>query len=86
MALRGDYLHDDEQFFVFRDGSPVKPQYARNILQRVIRQLNLNDKLYGMHSFRIGRTSDLIKYNYSIDEVKLMGRWKSNVVLSRMVG
>ena len=46
----------------------------------MISKLGLEDKLYGMHSFRIGRTSDLVKLKYSIDEIKLMGRWKSNVV------
>ena len=42
--------------------------------------LGLDDKLYGMHSLRIGRTTDLIKFNYSIEEIKIMGHWRSNVV------
>ena len=60
--------------------SPVTPAHARNILKIALNNLNLDNRLYGMHSFRIGRTTDLIKYNYSIDEVKIMGRWKSNVI------
>ena len=80
MALRGNYEKDQEQFFIFRDMSPVTPSHARNVLKIALNNLNLDNRLYGMHSFRIGRTTDLIKYNSSIDEVKLMGRWKSNVI------
>ena len=36
--------------------------------------------MYGMHSFRVARTTDLIKYHYSLEEVKRMGRWQSNTV------
>ena len=77
---RGDYSDEKEQFFVFRDMSPVTPMHARNILKLMIQKLGLDHGLYGMHSFRIGRTTDLIKFNYTIEEVKLMGRWKSNVI------
>ena len=80
IQVRGDYEFDNEQFFVFSDKSPVTPSHARNILKCILNSLNLDHKLYGMHSFRIGRTTDLIKFHYSIDQVKLMGRWKSNVI------
>ena len=80
IKIRGDYEVDNEQFFVFSDKSPVTPLHARNILKCIFKSLNLNHKLYGMHSFHIGRTTDLIKFHYSIDQVKLMGRWKSNVI------
>ena len=62
---------ESEQFFIFSDNSPVKPAQARNILKIVLQKLNLSAELYGMHSFRIGRTRDLIKFNYSIEEVKI---------------
>ena len=77
---RGSYDTDTEQFFVFRDKSPVTAENSRKILKTVLVNLGLNPAHYGMHSFRIGRTSDLIKYNYSIEEVKKLGRWHSNVV------
>ena len=50
------------------------------MLYTILKRLNLEPGLYGMHSFRIGRATDLIKFNYSIEEVKLMGRWRSNVI------
>ena len=71
-------------FFVFKDNSPVTPKHARMLLKCILNQLTLDHTLYGMHSFRIGRTTDLIKLNYSIDEVKLMGRWKSNVIFKNI--
>ena len=80
MKARGGYESDHEQFFIFRDMTPVTPFHARNMLKILLKNLNLDSNLYGMHSFRIGRTTDLIKYNYTVDEVKLMGRWKSNVI------
>ena len=80
MKLRCDYESELEQFFVFSDCNPVRPSHARTILKTLFQRLNLDNRLYGMHSFPIGRTTDLVKFNYSIDEVKLMGRWKSNVI------
>ena len=80
MKMRGGYEDDEEQFFIFRDMSPVTPSHVRTLLKILLQKLSLDSRLYGMHSFCIGRTTDLIRYNYSVDEVKLMGRWKSNVI------
>ena len=80
MKLRGNYDSDKDQFFVFRDGTPVGPDHARSILRQSLSSLGLDPINYGMHSFRVGRTTDLIKCNYSLEEVKCMGRWRSNTV------
>ena len=80
MHMRGNFDNGTEQFFVFSDRSPVGPNHARQLLKTCLINLGLDPFVYGMHSFRVGRTSDLIKYNYSIEEVKRMGRWRSNVV------
>ena len=74
------YDTDDEPFFVLKDKSPVTPEMARNVLRQAIKNLGLNNELYNMHSLRIGRASDLLRYGYTVEEIKLMGRWKSNVV------
>ena len=81
IKMRGGYSCEQEQFFVFRGGNPVKPAQATKVLKLVIDKLGLNSKLYSMHSFHIGRTIDLIKYNYPLEVVQRMGRWKSNAVL-----
>ena len=81
LKLRGNYRTDQEQFFVFRDKSPVTAEQARSILKLMIKKLGLDSTVYDMHSLRIGRASDLIRCNkYTIDEVKRLGRWKSNTV------
>ena len=74
MKIRGDFESEEEQFFVFRDLAPVTPTHARTVLKLMIQKLNLDHTLYGMHSFRIGRTTDLINFNHSIEQVRLMGR------------
>ena len=77
-----DIESDEEQFFIYRDKSPILPAQASNLLKEMIKKLRLDPSLYGMHSLRIGRTTDLIKFGYSIDEVRRMGRWKSNAVFT----
>ena len=73
MKIRGDFESEEEQFFVFRDLAPVTPTHARTVLKLMIQKLNLDHTLYGMHSIRIGRTTDLIKFNHSIEQVKTDG-------------
>ena len=73
------YEKDAEQFFVFNDRKPVQAEQARKVLKNCLRKIGLDENLYDMHSLRIGRASDLIKFHYSV-EVKCMGRWRSNAV------
>ena len=80
IAFRERIVDENEQFFIFRDGSPVKPYHLQKVLANSFRNLGINHKLYTVHSLRIGRSSDLLKQGYSVDQIKLMGRWKSNVV------
>ena len=80
LAIRAKDYSITEPFFVFRDSTPVTPTHARRVLRILLTNLGIDHRNYGMHNFRIGRTMDLIKYGYTVDEVKLMGRWKSNVI------
>ena len=78
--LRGSYVDDMEPFFVFKDKLAVKPAQVTQVLKKMISNLGLDCTYYSMHSFRIGRTSDLIKFGYTVEEVQRLGRWKSNAV------
>ena len=78
--LRGGYISDDEQFFVFQDKTPVTPQKVRAVLRKSLKSLGLNPRLYDTHSLRIGRASDLMKAGVPVDRIKQLGRWKSNAV------
>ena len=80
LVLRGDYSNSQEPLFVFSDGTPVKPSHMRRTLREILLSLNLNPKLYDTHSFRIGRATDLQKYGYDIEKIKILGRWRSNAV------
>ena len=81
LVIRNEYDIDAEQFFIFRDGSPVRPDQARAVLKLMLSKLGLNPALYDMHSMRIGRCSDLVhKFHYSVDEVKWIGHWKSSCI------
>ena len=74
IKLRGNYLEDNEQFLVHRDVSPVTPNQVRQVFKTIITRISLDHTVYGLHSFHIGRTTDLIKYNYSLEQVRIMGR------------
>ena len=80
LELRGDYVHVNDPLFVFTDGSPVKPYMVRRLLKYLLKKLNLNEKFYDTHSFRKGRAIDLMKAGYHIDQIKKLGRWRSNAV------
>ena len=77
---RGNYMDENEPFFVFRDKKAVNAEAARKLLRTLLKNLSLDGLLYDMHSFRIGRTSDLAKSGYTIPEIQRMGIWHSNVV------
>ena len=79
---KGDPLTSDEALFTFADHSTVKPHQIRSVLRYCLGKLNLDASLYDTHSFRIGRASDLLKNNCSIDKIKQLGRWKSNAAFN----
>ena len=51
MKVIGGYFKDDEQFFVFHDGTPMTLYHARSGLKILLGRLNLDSSIYGMHSF-----------------------------------
>ena len=69
-----------ENFFVFRDNSPVKASDMRACLQKTLKSAGFNHTYYGLHSLRSGRTGDMVKLGLSVDKVQRIGRWKSNAV------
>ena len=73
-------MDDNEQLFIFQDGTNLQNFHLRNLLRSILTELHLDADLYDTHSFRIGRATDLFKYNTNIDKIKELGRWKSNAV------
>ena len=82
IKARGGYSTENEQFFIFRDGFSVFHFHVRKVLRSALNNLGLQADLYNTHSLQTGRCCDLLKYGYTIEEIKLVGRWKSNSVFT----
>ena len=80
IKVRGNFIDADEQFFIFHDGTPVKPLHARRILKKCLQNLGLDYKFYAFTSLRLGRAFDLQKFGYNLLFIKKVGRWQSSAV------
>ena len=56
------------------------PAMTRSCLKNVLRECGFNERLYGTHSLRSGRTDDLLKLGLLVETIKKLGRWKSNAI------
>ena len=77
---RATFLLENEQFFVFSDRSPLQANHLRSCMKSIFKAINLNPKVYGTHSYRIGRSVDLLQAGVSVETIKKLGRWRSNTV------
>ena len=59
IAARGGYCSDSEQFFIFRDGSPVTPYHMGHCLKATLHLAGFEAKFYGTHSLQVGCSVDL---------------------------
>ena len=80
LRLRGGYAQAQEQFFIFRDKAPVQPVHLRKILKMSIANIGLDESFYDIHSLRIGHCMDMIRFGYTIDQIKRAGRLRPNTV------
>ena len=78
--LCGGFHSELDPFFVFSDGSPVAPKQFTSFLKKTLTRTGFNNKFYGSHSLRSGRSGDLYKLGLSVETIKKMGCWKSNAV------
>ena len=80
LNCRKKYKDDDENFFIFLDGSAVKPQHFHFLLKCMLQKLQIDDTHYQCHGLHAGRAMDLLKYGLSVETIKKIGHWKSNAV------
>ena len=80
MSARCGIKEKWEPFFVFSDRSLISAACICSTLQKCITKTHLNPRNYSFHSFRAGQSTDMLEMGYSIDEIKKVGRWKSNAV------
>ena len=82
IEMRGPISNDDENLFTLRDRgkTPITGAQLRKLLREILTSFGLQADLYDTHSFRIGRATDLFKSGVHIEDIKQLGRWKSNAV------
>ena len=80
IRIRGGYQNTDEPLFIFREKSPVTALHVRKLLSLSLNRMGLDSSLYAFHSFRVGRTTDMCKGGFSMEEIKRRERWRSNAV------
>ena len=69
-------------FLCHFNGSPVTAYQFNAILKKVLEFSGIQNKFYKSHSFRIGGATYLFGEGKSEDEIKSLGRWKSNAYKS----
>ena len=80
IEVRKSFKSTDEQFFVFKDHSPVTPKAMWKVFKDCISDIGLNSNSYVFHGFRAGRACDLLEMGVSVETIKKLGRWRSNAV------
>ena len=81
-GIRPKYLSRTEPFFVFSDGSPVRPHQMRSVLKQMIQLAGFDPLVYNCQSLCIGRASDLLKMGVSVESIKQVECWTSNTVFT----
>ena len=80
LRIRGPCYTEEEPFFILSDRSPVEMEMVRETLKKAIENVGLKAELYNCHSLRSGRATEMAKFNYSIEQIRESGRWRSNAV------
>ena len=78
--IRPTYSDENEQFFVFRDGSPVTSFHFQATLRRLLILNNLNPSLCCSHAFRSRCSGNLLEMGVSVETIRKLDRWKSSAV------
>ena len=82
LSKRKNFQDYKEQFFVFSDRTPVKANHFRNILKEMLTLCGFDKDNYGTHSLRAGKSVDLFHMGFSVDTIKKLGRWSSNLLIA----
>ncbi len=60
------------------DGLPITRHAFSKVLNQCVNFLGLNSAQLTSHSFRIGRATLGLEQGLSIEQIRLMGRWRSD--------
>ncbi len=67
--------------FVSQSGSPLSAAQVTRVLNNTLRYLGLDSEIFGTHSFRIGRCSDLASQGASYAKIRFLGRFHSDAFI-----
>ena len=81
-TIRKSVAVNEEPFFVFSDRSPVTTNQFRKMLKFVVKEVGFQNKKYGSHGLHAVQACDMFKMGLSIENIKKVGRWKSNSIYS----
>ena len=80
IAIRGNFTNEAEPIFIPSSGIQLEQSLVRNVLHTMISKLGLNASLYTFHSLKAGRAMNLHQWGFPVDQIKQIGRWRSNAV------
>ena len=80
LACREESLDLNENFFVFRDHTPIKSSDFSTTLKMIIKLAKFDETHYSTKSLRSGRAMDLMALGFSVETIKKLGQWTSNAV------
>ena len=72
-------VHKSDPLFQVSKNVVLKKSYFIDALKMSLIELGLNPHLYGGHSFRSGSATSASIKGFNEWELKLLGRWESNV-------
>ncbi len=64
--------------FCLADGLPITRRNFSKVLDQCVRFIGLNPTQLTSHSFRIGRATLGLEQGLTIEQIRLMGRWRSD--------
>ena len=53
---------------------------TRKLLKVILTKARFEAESFSFHGFHVGRASDLLKMGISVETIKKLGHWKSNIV------
>ena len=80
LLCRDKRLSNDAPLFSTHKG-PLSPRTFNKMIKQLMRTIGVPDyQRYSTHSFRAGSATDAVTQGAPIDDVKAMGRWRSDAV------
>ena len=79
-SIRPHYALRTEPYFIFSDRSLVTMTQARSTLRLILASKNIDERLYGGHSFRLGHSLDLYDLGVPISAIHKLGCWRSSAI------